>query len=152
MTIKTLAESLGYKRELITKWLGQIYQDIFELNFDHPELFKGDGIKHELYLKSNHGSAALTVWLRSTPRLYERLDIYFVKAKLGIDFFWVKDVQHSIDDSEHTVSIWLQDGFCNKYRELLVERAQYFGFLGFMDVYEKMDFEIDRELKKIYKY
>jgi len=98
---------LGYKRELVTKWLGEIYQDVFDLNFDRPDLFKDEGLRHELYLKSNHGSATLSVWLKSTPRLYERLDIYFVKAKLGIDFFWVKAFITQL----MTANIQLQSGF-----------------------------------------
>ena len=66
--------------------------------------------------------------------------------------FWVTDLQHQFDDSGHTINVGLESGIRNKYRELLIDRALFFERLGFMDVYQKNEFEIDDKLKAIYKY
>ncbi|MBU2375287.1 MAG: hypothetical protein KJ744_04980 [Bacteroidetes bacterium] len=41
ITIKEIAEAINDKR--VTKWLPQIVEDLIELNWDRPELFKKEG-------------------------------------------------------------------------------------------------------------
>jgi len=61
-------------------------------------------------------------------------------------------LQHQFDESEHTINVWLESSIRNKYRELLIDRALFFNRLGFMDVYQRYDFEIDDKLRATYKY
>ncbi len=42
--IKDIAAKYGVESSKISKWLATIYEDINQLNFDRPELFKTDGI------------------------------------------------------------------------------------------------------------
>ena len=42
-TVKYIAERLGEKPATVNKWFRQIYQDIFDLNEEHPELFVNPG-------------------------------------------------------------------------------------------------------------
>lgn len=151
-TIKQMADAFHFKREQLTKWISEMYEDIFDLNYDNPELFKDEGIKHELYFKGFRTSASFTLWLKCTPRVFEKVDFFFLKAKLESTSFWVKDLQHQFDESEHTINVWLESSIRNKYRELLIDRALFFDRLGFMDVYRKNEFEIDDKLKLFYKH
>lgn len=66
-SIKSISVYLKYPSFKVTKWLGQAYSDIFELNSEKPELFKTDGIKHNLYFRHYDSGAFLTIWLKSTP-------------------------------------------------------------------------------------
>ena len=73
-----------------------------------------------------------------------------MKTKVGIDRFWVKKVDHEIGD-ESIITIWLQGGTVNKYREFAVDKALFQGWIHFMDVYHKDEFELDDRIRKIYK-
>ena len=149
--IKKMAEDTGFKTTEITKWIIQMYDDIFELNDTNPELFKQNGIKHQLHFKYWDSHAFLTLWLINTPHRFETFDCYFVKAKVGTSLFHVKDIRNSIENGEHTIDISLSGGTANAYREWLVERALFHDELHFMDVFQKEEYEIDEILKKIYR-
>jgi hypothetical protein len=84
--------------------------------------------------------------LPAIPRLYESFDFFFVKAKMGISSFWVKDVRHIIGENGTSVLINLQGGLVNVYREFALSKALFEGSLKFMDIYQKYDFEIDQQL------
>ncbi len=150
-TITRMSRELGIKTQLISKWIKEMYQDILDLNFDKPELFQAEGIFHELHFKGFRGRVTLKLWLKAIPRLYEKVELFFLDAKIGSRVFWVKDVHHEIEDGEHTVSIMLDGGILNKYRTELLDRALFDGVLGFMDIYEGNEFEIDKQLKLFYK-
>ena len=51
ITIKRLAADFKSDSTKVTKWIREIYDDIFELNYDKPDLFQKAGIRVALYLK-----------------------------------------------------------------------------------------------------
>ena len=135
------------KPDLVTKWLGRIYDDIFELNYEQPELFKGNGVRHKLHFRYTHGTAAwLKLWLKATPRIHETFHCYFVKAKVRVESFWVKEVSHNIENGEQEIDVFLEGGFINRYREWLLDRAQFEGYLSFQEIFELKDYQIDEQL------
>jgi hypothetical protein len=149
ITIKRIAADLNTKTVDVTKWLVEIYDDIFTLNDEKPELFEGNGIKTELYFRYYDNHCGFTVWLQVLPREFETFSFWFVKAKMGVERFWVKKVEYNIENNITTITIWLEGGLPNRYREFAVEKALFRNDIGFMDVYQKQDFEIDDELKKM---
>lgn len=152
LMIKQIVADYGSDTSKITKWLKQIYEDIVELNFDKPELFKTDGIKHTLYCKYYDSHFSFTTWLMATPRIYEDFEFRFAQSTTGTSNFYVEKIKHSLEENEHNISIWLKGGFVNKYRELLYDRAEFHGVINLFDTFHKQDFEIDDELRKHYKY
>ncbi len=152
VSITQMGEQFGVKKEHITKWVHEMYEDIFALNDTSPELFKSEGIRHELYFKGIGTSTSLTIWLKSTPRVYEKLNFFFLEGKLGSRSYWVKDLHHDLDEGKHLITVFLEWGLCNVYRELLVQRGLFYGHLGSMDIYNKEDYEIDKELKSYAKF
>jgi len=151
ITIKKLAAGFKTDTAKATRWINEIYQEIFELNYDKPELFQGDGIKVTLYMKSYDNHCSFDTTIPVVPREFETLRFPFVHGKVGIDYFWVKKVEHEIGDNSYTVTIWLEGGFLNKYREFALDKALFQGWIGFMEIYEKHSFELDEEIKKIYR-
>lgn len=150
-TIKKIAEHLGYKTTEVTKWIGEIYNDLFDLNADNELLFKKEGVKHNLlfrYLYDN--TASFTIWLQQSPRQFETIYFPLVKAKVGTDRFWVKAVDHTIVDGSQEVDLFLNGGILNRYRELLYERALFERKIGFFEAYKMTEFEIDERLRKEY--
>jgi len=152
LMIKQIAADFGSDTSKISKWLKQIYEDIIELNFDKPELFKSEGIKHSIHCRNYDNYFNFTVWLLVTPRLYENFEFRFAESTTGTYNFYVERVEHSIDNNEHSLSISLHGGFVNKYRELLLDRAEFYGVINSLDTFHKLDFQIDDELKKFYKH
>ena len=53
--------------------------------------------------------------LQVVPREFEKVSFPFIKAKVGIDWFWVKTIEHDIAE-ESIVTISLKGGSANKYR------------------------------------
>ena len=81
--IKFIAETTGAKREKATKWIRQIYDDIFLLNEERPNLFKTEGMKCGLYFNHYDIYCYFYRWLKFTPRLFEHLSWNFVRGKMS---------------------------------------------------------------------
>jgi hypothetical protein len=147
ISIKKISELSGYPSAKISKWLREIYESIFELNELQPHLFSLSGnVTVEFYIKYFDSHCLIKTSLPAIPRLYESFDFFFVKAKMGISSFWVKDVRHIIGENGTSVLINLQGGLVNVYREFALSKALFEGSLKFMDIYQKYDFEIDQQL------
>jgi hypothetical protein len=147
ISIKKISELSGYPSAKISKWLREIYESIFELNELQSQLFSFSGnVTVEFYIKYFDSYCSIKTSLPTVPRLYESFDFFFVKAKMGISSFWVKDVQHIIGNNGTSVLINLQGGLVNVYREFALSKALFEGSINFMDIYQKYDFEIDQQL------
>lgn len=134
VSIKKISEETEYKRIQVTKWTRQLHDDIFILNSESPELFERDEIKHNLYFRYFDTYAAVTLWLKHTPRVYDCFDFFFVKAKVGTGNFRVRDVTHEIDNGNYQINIQLIGGLPNRYREMLIEKAVFFNIINSWDI------------------
>jgi hypothetical protein len=123
-----------------------MYEDIYELNDNEPELFRSPGIRHDIYFRSYDNRMFFTIWLPHTPNLYHRFQFNFVRASVGTDSFWVKDIIHKVDGGEYRVSMTVSGEELNKYRELLLDKALFNGLLDYRDIHHKHPFEIDKIL------
>jgi hypothetical protein len=151
ITIKRLSADFKTDTPKTTKWINEIYHEIFELNYDKPELFQRDGIKVILYMNSYDSHCSFYTTMPVVPREFEALRFPFAHGKIGTDYFWVKKVEHEIEADTTTVTLWLEGGFLNKYREFALDKALFQGWIGFMEVHQKHSFELDEEIKKIYR-
>jgi hypothetical protein len=149
--IKKLAADFKTDTAKATKWIKEIYDDIFKLNYEKPELFQKEGLKVTLYMKHFDSRCNFYTSMPVVPREFESLRFQFAQGVLGLDYFWVKKVEHIIAENEYEIMIWLEGGFHNKYREFALDKALFQGWIGFMDVYHKHSFELDAEINKIYR-
>ncbi len=149
--IKNIAKEYKSDSAKVTKWMREIYEEIFDLNYDRPELFQKEGVKVCLYFSHYDNGCTFYTSLPAVPREFETVRFPFVKGKVGIDFFWVKNVEHEIIEDVTSISIWLSGGFLNKYRQFALDKAIFHGLIHFTDVYDRHDFELDDEIRKIYR-
>ncbi|WP_027383261.1 hypothetical protein [Epilithonimonas caeni] len=150
ISIKKIAELSGYNSAKISRWLREIYEDILELNQKSPGLFYQEkGFNIELHFKHYDDYCIINLSIPIIPRVYERLEFYFIKAALGTNYFWVKEITHYIEENEAQVVVSLNGGLVNKYREFALEKALFYGNVNFMDVHKKFDFQIDDELRQL---
>ena len=152
MTVKKLSSDFKADTSKVSKWLHQIYDDILDLNYEKSDLFcTANEIKVQLFMKAFDNYCDLFVSLPALPREYESFRFSFVRAKLGIDYFWVKKVEHLVEGDKTEIKVWLQDGFVNRYREFALDKAIFQGWMSSRDPYEKYDLEIDKELRDLYR-
>jgi hypothetical protein len=150
-TIKWMASTFGATPLQVTKWLKEMYSDIFDLNSEKPELFVSeDQHKVLLYLSRYDSSCSVYVSLPAIPRKYDSFRFPFVRGRLGTDYFWVKEVEHELI-SDPVINIHLRYGFVNTYREVLLGKALFFDLIDWRDIYEKYDFELDEDLKRLFR-
>jgi len=151
IAIKKIATDLKTDTTKATKWIKEIYEQIFELNYDKPELFQNNGVKVCMYVRYYDSSCSFYTTLPVLPREFETINFPFAKGKTGTERFWVKRIEHEITEDIAAVTLWLDGGTLNKYREFALDKALFQGWIHFMDIYNKQSFELDDELKKIYK-
>lgn len=151
ITIKKIASDFKGETSKVTKWIKEIYEEIFELNSEKPELFRSEGIQVYLIMHRYDSSGYFFTSLPVLPREYESFDFPFIKAKLGTDQFWIKRIGHSLFDSEVVIDIWLEGHLLNRYREFSLEKALFQGWITFWDKYEMSEFQIDDTLKKLFR-
>ena len=60
-------------------------------------------------------------------------------------------IEYLINDDKTGVDVWLEGDTLNRYREFALDKALFQGHIWFLDVFNKHSFELDEELKKIYK-
>ena len=149
ITVKKIAIDFKSDAVKVTRWLKEIYEAILDLNYERPDLFQGVGIKACLYFKNYDNNCSFYTSLPAVPREFESFRSPFVKGKLGIDWFWVKNVEHEISEDDIMISLWLHAGAPNKYREFSLDEAVFKGEIGQFEVYDKYPFEIDDQLKKL---
>lgn len=85
------------------------------------------------------------------PGVYDTVRCPFIKAKVGIDYFWVRKIEHEIENDHVVVVVWLSGGAVNRYREFLLDKGLFEQKIHFMDMYQKLPFEIDEILRKVYR-
>ena len=96
IAIKKIAADFKTDTAKVTKWIKEIYEQIFELNYDKPELFQGNGVKVGMYMKHYDSSCIFYISLPALPREFETIRFPFAKAQVGVDHFWVKKVEHEV--------------------------------------------------------
>ena len=147
LTIKAIATDIKIDSGKVVKWLPMIYEDIYELNENKPDLFYDNGIAVRLYMRHYDDTETYRLSLPALPREHEIFRFYFAKSKVGTDYFWIERIEYSIEDDSCEICIWLHGGIANKYRTFLFEKAKFYNSIGFMDAHNMTDHEIDNELK-----
>lgn len=151
INIKKISADFKTDTSKITKWICQIYEDIFELNASKPELFQNGGTKITLRLSHHDNCCLFYLSLPVIPREFENFHFYFAKGKTGASKFWVKDIAYFLEENNFEIIISLDGTHLNKYREFILDKAMFQGKVGFGDLLHKNSFELDDELKDIYR-
>lgn len=150
-SIEKIAPAFNTDTAKITKWLTMIYDDIFTLNNERPELFQQEGIKITLKLRHHDSCCFFCLSLPVIPREFENFHFYFAKGKTGVSSYWVEQVTYLMEENKLEILISLQVATLNKYCEFIIDKALFQGKIGFGDVLRENSFDLDRKLKNIYR-
>ena len=94
-TVKHYADCLGEKPSTVNKWLRQIYNDVFDLNEVHPELFVGrDEIMCSFEYSPSHKDGGFWFYLgcKCLPRVGDLFSFRFAWPLTNRTDFVVKEV------------------------------------------------------------
>lgn len=153
ISIKDVIEAISDKR--VTKWLPMIFKDLTDLNFDHPELFRGEGsdFLYDLYFSDRYGDSHFhfKLWLNKPLQVYDEFRWHFLKAKFSMDFFWVEKISHDFGNKQLSTTVWMRNGLPNRYRDFLYDRAEFEERFSWGQKYSMNEPEMDKFLKQTYK-
>lgn len=122
ISIKNIAERYQVKLAKVTEGIKNIYDDIFTLKFERPELFYTEGIKVFLGFRHYDNYCLFKMSLPMLSREFEQIDFYFLNAKLGSSTFWVKKVKYNLENDTVIPYLFMESGFPNKYRKFTLDR------------------------------
>ncbi len=151
-TMAYYAGLLKEKPATINKWFRQIYNDIFDLNENHPELFANpDEVMCSFIYNSNEDDSGFwfNLGVKSVPRVGDYFSLRFVKAVTDTYDFVVKGVTHRFQNGVMQIEIDLLNKIhnTNSYRRLLIEKALYLGLVSTDDL--KKEWMLDDKLMAV---
>jgi hypothetical protein len=149
-SIKMIAEEINQTSAKVSKWLTQMYHDLFELNYESTELFKSPGTRYELHFRSNfyEQTSFFTLWLDRTLQVKDRFEWSFMNAELGAYNYYIYEITHSHAKGELTTNIFLKSGYYNEYREMLLSKSDFLELMSFDERVHLNDYELDQILRE----
>ena len=154
-TVAFYSGELHEKSATVNKWLRQIYNDIFDLNERHPELFATpeEHLCSFIYnSKEDRSGFWFNLGVKSVPRVGDCFSFYFARAVTDTYDFVIKDVTHRCQNGRLEIEIELADRLynANHYRNLLIEKARYLRLITIEDLYDS-EYHLNDKLKEIFK-
>lgn len=146
-TIKEISKNIGLDSAKTAKHIKMVYDDILELNQMEPEKFvKPNQIKCYLSFEYHRTFASFNLGLNVIPRFNECFDFHFIKPKIGFSSYYVKRIDHSVENSEHVVQVYMTCGFPNLYFELLKEKAYLFHDISLEELFSGTTYDLEKKL------
>ena len=154
-TVAYCAGELNEKSATVNKWFRQIYNDIFDLNERHPELFATpeEHLCSFIYnSKQDKSGFWFNLGVKSIPRVGDCFSFYFARAVTDTYDFVVKDVTHRSQNGRVEIEIELVDRLhnANSYRKLLIDKARFLRLISIEDLYDS-EYHLDDKLMNIFK-
>ncbi|WMI64104.1 hypothetical protein RBH94_08470 [Aestuariibaculum sp. YM273] len=144
-TMKEIEEVTKLKPYQLRKQLTEIYAKLFAFDEGFEfEFYKTTMLVHVEYFK-NFGAFNCKS-LKYLPRIGENISIRFLKAKIGIDFFYVQDIKHSFEENRHIIDLYLKGGIFNSYWYYRKHKAEELNEINFRDIHNLYDFQIKEKL------
>ena len=144
-TFKEIEQHTGIKTYHIRKQLNDMYAELFDMEKDFQFNFNKCVIYFNIKYLDNY-TAIKCKNLTHLPRIGENIDLPFVKAKVGCDFFYVDDIRHGFNEKKQTIDIFLKCGMFNSFWHHRLHEAKEKRELPFQEFYELSDYELKKRL------
>lgn len=126
LQIKDVAKAINEKPEKVTKWIKQVYNDIYELNQDSPELFKQPGFCYDFFFRSKYyKDAYFTLWFDVPVNRGDLFEFHFIRGKFPTSLFWVESIDHSYANGHSVTSVNLVSRRPNSYLNLVRDKQVF---------------------------
>lgn len=148
-TFKEMEKESGIRIYHIRKQLTEIYDILFDSENGHDFSFTKTEITFSAKYNKKYVSFKCNN-LTYIPRIGENVDLPFVKAKLGCDFFYVYDIRHWFSGNTHSIDISLKCGMFNSYWYNRLHEAEEKREISLNEYFDSSDWELKRKLMPKY--
>jgi len=140
-TLKQIEKETGLGTYQVRKQLETIYHDLFENPLDFKQVVINFNIEYNK-IYANFECAKLSY----IPRIGENIRLPFLMAKMGIDFFYVSDINQTFMETTQYIDINLKGGFFNSYWYYRKHKALETGEIGLGEQFKLFEFEMKERL------
>ncbi|WP_204345541.1 hypothetical protein [Psychroserpens algicola] len=146
-SLKQIGIELNIKPYTLSKLIKDLYNEVFDLEKENYLEFNKPEIYFDLNYFENDRGYFLCKNLAYIPRVGENIDIPFLKAQVGTDYFYVDSIRHSLDTNVQRIFISLKSGLYNKYFHYEKYKAYEQGRIDSSDLFYKHDLSIKKKMK-----
>jgi len=148
-TIKSIAGEVNETPAKVTKWLRQLYDDIWQLNEDHPEAFPSDGHMYTFYFRDTDEENYQSFNLRTqaTFSVGDSFEWDFLRGKFRTYTFYVESITHVLRFGCVKTTVYFKSGFYNSYRRTLIDKGEFLRLISWRELHDLFDFQIDDLLR-----
>lgn len=140
-TLKQIEEATGLGTYRTRRQLETIYRELLDCFLDFNNVVISFNIEyHKTY---GHFKCSNLAHL---PRIGENIRLPFLKAKMGIDFFYVTDIRQTFEGETQFIEINLKGGFYNAYWHYRKHKALETGEIGLGEQYDLYEFQMKQRL------
>lgn len=147
--IKDISIKSGINASKVSKWISKIYDDLIELNWNTPQLFKKAGYIHHVFSFSTlYGYFyGINLWLPCRVQTDDFMTFSFIRAKVNSYNFYAERVSFEHQYGEVIIQVDLKFGWIyNRYRQLLIDKLYFTKELSIEDIFNKNSFDLDKKL------
>ena len=147
-SIKEISERTGHKPSVVTRFLHKVYERIWEINEEQPQLFSGPGIQYELQFIDSYQTqySYFTMWLEVPLNYGDRFEWHFIRSRQDGYSYYVDNIKHALNQGKLTTTVTLRAGTFNSYRKMLYDKACFFELLSIEEKFHLSEYEMDRLL------
>jgi hypothetical protein len=141
--MKEVEVATGLKSYILRKLLLKMHNEIFTYERKLNLSFKK--VLYHFYISYFDHSCQFTVdYLTHLPRIGDSISLPFVSALIPIDYFYVDDIKHELENNTQIVIITLKVGSFSEYFRYMKDRALELGEISFNDKYDLREDEIKK--------
>lgn len=139
-----IEQATGLKSHIVRKILLKMHSEIFTYDRKLNLAFKK--VLYHFYIRYFDYGCQFTVnHLTHLPRVGDSMSLPFVSATIPINYFFVEDIKHELENDTQVIIITLKVGSFNEYFRYMKDRALELREISFSDTYKLHE----DELKKI---
>jgi len=141
--LKDVEIATGLKSHTLRKTLLKMHSEIFTYERKLNLSFKN--VLYHFYISYFNYSCQFTVdYLIHLPRIGDSMSLPFVSALIPINYFYVDDIKHELENNTQIVIITLKVGSFSEYFRYMKDRALELGEISFRDSYQLTEYEIKK--------
>ncbi|WP_223550508.1 hypothetical protein [Aestuariivivens sp. NBU2969] len=145
-SLKQIGIDLDLKPYTLRKLIQDLYNEVFDIEKENFLVFNKTEIYFDLnYFENDRGYFKCNN-LPYLPRVGENIDIPFLHAQVGTNYFYVDHIRHSFEADIQRIFISLKSGMYNKYFHYEKYKAFEERRISSHDLFYKNDVTIKRKL------
>lgn len=148
-SMKTIAKEIGITPTKVSEWVVQLYEDLWKLNWQKPELFHDGRLICECYFKGGleRQYCYFKLGLQHPFTPGDNFSWTFLRGKFSLMAFHVTSVGHEHINGKMKTFINFKIGYGNRYREMLLEKAHFLEVISYDELIDLPDHLIDALLQ-----